>query len=345
MNLFKKLENLTPELQKALDQASSLHILEELRVAFLGRKGRIAQIMAKIPELSATEKPKVGQLANIIKNQLTKHIEEHKNILEKQSELQLLHAFDAGLPGKLPWCGSLHPITKTLEQICSIFTTLGYTIVTGPEIETEYYNFEALNLPADHPARDMQDTFYLNKSIVLRTHTSPIQIRTMLKKQPPLAIIAPGCVYRRDSDNTHTPMFHQVEGLFVNKNVSMVNLRGTLTAFLQSMFGADIKTRFRPSFFPFTEPSAEMDISCTYCNNTKHKKNTTCRICKGSGWLEVLGCGMVHPEVFKAVHYDSDIYTGFAFGIGVERIAMLKYCIEDIRIFFENDIRLLKQFT
>lgn len=345
MDLIKELESLIPEFQQSLDQASSLQDIEQLRIVFLGRKGRMAQLMSQLPSLDISERPKVGDVANKVKDALIRLLNEYKNTFDIQSDTSFLHTFDAGLPGKRPWYGSLHPITLVLEEICTIFTKLGYTIATGPEVETEYYNFEALNLPADHPARDMQETFYLSDSIVLRTHTSPIQIRTMLKKQPPIAIIAPGRVYRRDSDVTHTPMFHQVEGLVVNTHISMADLRGTLTVFLKSIFGNDIKIRFRPSFFPFTEPSAEIDISCKSCNHTGYTKDGICRLCKGTGWLEILGCGIVHPEVFTSVGYDPHIYSGFAFGLGVERIAMLKYNIEDLRMFFENDIRFLTQFT
>ena len=300
--------------------------------------------MSKIPSLDTSLRPVVGETANNVKNQLTKLIHEYKTQLDFLTTTNRIQNFDAGLPGKRPWYGTLHPITIVLEEICSVFTSLGYTIATGPEVETEYHNFEALGIPSEHPARDMQDTFYISDSILLRTHTSSIQIRTMLKKQPPIAIIAPGRVYRRDSDITHTPMFHQIEGLVVDKNISMSHLRGTLTAFLKTIFGAEIKIRFRPSFFPFTEPSAEMDISCHTCNNTGYVKNEICRICKGSGWIEILGCGMVHPKVFESVGYDHNVYSGFAFGLGIERIAMLKYHIEDLRIFFENDLRFLRQF-
>lgn len=344
MDLIKEFERLIPEVKKNLEQASSLEHIEQIRVAFLGRKGQLATLMSKIPSLDTSLRPVVGETANSVKNQLTKLIHEYKTQLDFLRTTNRIQNFDAGLPGKRPWYGTLHPITIVLEEICSVFTNLGYTIATGPEVETEYHNFEALSIPSEHPARDMQDTFYISDSILLRTHTSSIQIRTMLKKQPPIAIIAPGRVYRRDSDITHTPMFHQIEGLVVDKNISMSHLRGTLTAFLKTIFGAEIKIRFRPSFFPFTEPSAEMDISCHTCNNTGYIKNEICRICKGSGWIEILGCGMVHPKVFESVGYDHNVYSGFAFGLGIERIAMLKYHIEDLRIFFENDLRFLRQF-
>lgn len=344
MDLIKEFERLIPEIKKNLEQASSLEHIEQIRVAFLGRKGQLATLMSKIPSVDTSLRPVVGETANSVKNQLNKLIHEYKTQFDCLTTTKSIQNFDAGLPGKRPWYGTLHPITLILEEICSVFTSLGYTIATGPEVETEYHNFEALGIPSEHPARDMQDTFYLSDSILLRTHTSSIQIRTMLKKQPPIAIIAPGRVYRRDSDVTHTPMFHQIEGLVVDKNISMSHLRGTLTAFLKTIFGAEIKIRFRPSFFPFTEPSAEMDISCHTCNNTGYIKNEVCRICKGCGWIEILGCGMVHPKVFESVGYDYSVYSGFAFGLGIERIAMLKYHIEDLRIFFENDLRFLRQF-
>jgi phenylalanyl-tRNA synthetase alpha chain len=236
-------------------------------------------------------------------------------------------------------------VNLVTADICRVFEGLGYDIVSGPEIETDYYNFEALNMPPEHPARDMQDTLYISDSIVLRTHTSPLQVRTMLSKKPPVAVVAPGKVYRRDSDLTHTPMFHQIEGLYVDHDVSMADLRGTLTHFVRAVFGPDTRVRFRPSFFPFTEPSAEVDISCVLCGGTGAAGEGACRVCKGTGWVEILGCGMVDPNVFASVGYDPELYTGFAFGMGVERVAMLKYGIGDLRMFFENDIRFLRQFA
>ena len=345
MDLLTELESLIPELEKGLDQASSLQEMEALRVDFLGRKGRIARIMARLPELEPAQRPLLGQTANRVKESLTSLFEGKKAALDAAEEAAALARFDAGLPGRLPWKGSLHPVTLVMEEICNIFKGLGYDIVSGPEVETDYYCFEALNIPPDHPARDMQDTLYVSDGIVLRTHTSPLQVRTMLKQKPPVAVVAPGRVYRRDSDITHTPMFHQVEGLLVDKHVTMADLRGTLTAFMRSVFGSDTRIRFRPSFFPFTEPSAEADISCCMCGGQGHIDGTTCRVCKGTGWLEILGCGMVDPEVFKAVGYDPEEVTGFAFGLGVERIAMLKYGIGDLRMFFENDVRFLRQFA
>ena len=344
MDLLKELESLVPELERGLDQASSLTELEELRVAFLGRKGRLAQIMGRLPELSPEDRPRLGQAANGVKLALTERFEGRKAAIEAASEAEALSRFDPTLPGRAPWRGSLHPDTLVMEEICSVFRGLGYDIVTGPEVEMDHYNFEALNMPAEHPARDMQDTLYVTESILMRTHTSPLQVRTMLARKPPVAIIAPGKVYRRDSDITHTPMFHQIEGLMVDKGVSMADLRGTLTSFLRTVFGGDTRVRFRPSFFPFTEPSAEVDISCCICGGKGHVGNEPCRVCKTTGWVEILGCGMVDPAVFTAVGYDPEEYTGFAFGLGVERVAMLKYGIGDLRMFFENDVRFLSQF-
>ena len=345
MDLLTELESLIPELAKGLDQASSLSELETLRVDFLGRKGRIARIMAHLPELAPEERPRVGQTANGVKERLTLLFDEKKSALTQAEQAAELARFDAGLPGRLPWRGSKHPITLVMEEVCDVFQGLGYEIVSGPEVETDYYNFEVLNIPPDHPARDMQDTLYVSDGIVLRTHTSPLQARTMLSRKPPVAVIAPGRVYRRDSDITHTPMFHQIEGLLVDSKVTMADLRGTLTAFTRAIFGSDTKVRFRPSFFPFTEPSAEVDISCCMCGGKGHTDGATCRVCKGTGWLEILGCGMVDPAVFTAVGYDPESVTGFAFGMGLERIAMLKYGIGDLRMFFENDVRFLGQFA
>jgi len=345
MALLAELTGLIAELQQGLLQALVLQDLESLRVDFLGRKGRIAKIMTRLPELAPEERPKIGQEANRVKDVLTKLFETHKAQLEAQAEAALLARFDAGLPGNTPWQGSLHPVTLIMEELCDVFTQLGYDIISGPEVETDYHNFEALNMPPDHPARDMQDTLYINEKVLLRTHTSPMQVRAMLQTPPPLAVIVPGRVYRGDSDTTHTPMFHQVEGLLVDKNITMADLRGTLTAFMRAVFGAATKVRFRPSFFPFTEPSAEADITCCLCKGKGRIDGDTCRVCKGTGWVEILGCGMVDPEVFKSVGYDSEAFTGFAFGLGVERVAMLKYGIGDLRMFFENDTRFLKQFV
>ncbi len=344
MDSFKELESLVTELRGGLDQTSSLTELEDLRVAFLGRKGHLAGIMAQLPQMAPELRPQMGQKANAVKTELNDLLEGRKKELQKAGEEASLSRFDPSLPAREPWHGSLHPTTIVMEEICEIFKGLGYDIVSGPEVETDYYNFEALNLPAEHPARDMQDTLYINDKIVMRTHTSPVQVRTMLGRKPPLAVVAPGKVYRRDSDLTHTPMFHQVEGLMVGHKISMAHLRGTLTTFSRKVFGLKTEVRFRPSFFPFTEPSAEVDISCCICGGSGSIGGDVCRVCKGTGFVEILGCGMVDPAVFEAVGYDPRRVSGFAFGMGVERVTMLKYGIGDLRMFFENDLRFLGQF-
>lgn len=345
MNLIAELERLVPSLESALVQAASLPELEELHTAYLGRKGSLAKLMNRLPELSPEERPAFGKAANAVKESLSGLLERRKTSLSAAAEAASLARFDPTMPGRRPAVGSLHPTTLVMEEICRVFNNLGFDTISGPEVETDFNNFEALNLPKDHPARDMQDTLYVSDGIVMRTHTSPMQVRAMLaRKKPPLAVIAPGKVYRRDSDITHTPMFHQIEGLLVDKNVSLTHLRGTLTLFLRQLFGPDVKVRFRPSFFPFTEPSVEVDISCILCNGTGHIKSDPCRVCKTTGWLEILGSGMVDPAVYKAVGFDEEC-TGFAFGLGVERVAMLKYGIGDLRMFFESDLRFLRQFA
>jgi phenylalanyl-tRNA synthetase alpha chain len=345
MNLVAELERLVPALQSALLQASSLAATEELHTVYLGRKGSLAQLMSRLPELAPEERPAFGKAANAVKEQLTALVEARAATLAGEAENAALARFDPTLPGRDPWKGSLHPTTLVMEEICRTFNNLGFDTISGPEVETDFNNFEALNLPKDHPARDMQDTLYVSDGIVMRTHTSPMQVRAMLeRKKPPLAVIAPGKVYRRDSDITHTPMFHQIEGLLVDKNVTLAHLRGTLTLFLRKLFGPDVKVRFRPSFFPFTEPSVEVDISCILCNGTGHIGSVPCRVCKTTGWLEILGSGMVDPAVYKQVGFDGEC-TGFAFGLGVERVAMLKYGITDLRMFFESDLRFLRQFA
>ncbi|MDL1966682.1 MAG: phenylalanine--tRNA ligase subunit alpha [Candidatus Desulfofervidus auxilii] len=330
--------NFSEEIKKVRTSSN----LEEVRIKFLGRKGELAKVMKELPSLPNKDKPDAGKVANKIKNFITNLLQQKQEELKhKGAEKGLI---DITLPGREQFIGSLHPITITIQEICSVFKSLGFEIVTGPEIETDFYNFEALNIPKDHPARDMQDTLYISENILLRTHTSPLQIRTMLKTTPPVAAIAPGKVYRRDSDLTHSPMFHQIEGFLVDKDVNMGDLRGTLTYFVQQIFSSDTKVRFRPSFFPFTEPSAEVDISCVICNGSGFVDGLPCRVCKQTGWVEILGCGLIDPEVFKSVSYNPEKYSGFAFGLGVERVAMLKYGINDLRIFFENDIRFLNQF-
>ncbi len=343
--LIEELTALAGEAQGALGQADSFEALEELRVAFLGRKGRLAQIMSKLPGLTAEEKREAGQAANSVKEALTAKHTLRLEALKREQDEALLAGFDPALPGRTPAVGGLHPLSMVTEEICQAFSGMGFDVVTGPEIETDFYNFEALNFPPEHPARDMQDTLYIGDNIVLRTHTSPLQVRTLLSRKPPVAAIAPGKVYRRDSDLTHSPMFHQIEGFLVDKGVTMADLRGTLTYFVHRIFGPDTLVRFRPSFFPFTEPSAEVDISCVMCEGKGVVNGETCRVCKSTGWVEILGCGMIDPNVLKAVDVDPEVYTGFAFGMGVERVTMLKYGVGDLRLFFENDVRFLAQFA
>jgi phenylalanyl-tRNA synthetase alpha chain len=319
-------------------QTRTPEALELLRVKYLGRKGELTQVLRGLKDLDPELRRQMGQEANRAKEVLETVLAESLAALKAAARRQAAAEIDVTLPGRRPPLGRLHPITRVMQEVCDIFLHLGFETVEGPEVELDWYNFEALNLPPDHPARDMQDTFYFNDQVLLRTHTSPMQIRTMEQRQPPVRIIAPGRVYRRDSDLTHTPMFHQVEGLLVDKGVTFADLKGTLTTFVHQMFGPEVGVRFRPSYFPFTEPSAEVDIECVIC------RGEGCRVCKVTGWLEILGSGMVHPAVFEAVGYDPEEYTGFAFGLGVERIAMLKYGIDDLRLFFDNDLRFLRQF-
>lgn len=343
MNIVQKLEAIEPEIKKDLASIQTLESLEEVRVKYLGRKGLLAGLMAEIPSLPPDRKPEAGKTANRIKENCVRLLAERKQELEKALGKGQQEHFDYSMPGRHFWQGSLHPVTLVMEELCAVFRKMGYDIVAGPEIEVDWYNFEALNMPPDHPARDMQDTLYITDNVLLRTHTSPVQIRTMLSRKAPLAIVAPGKVYRRDSDLTHTPMFHQIEGLYVGENISMADLRGTLSMLIIAIFGENTGMRFRPSFFPFTEPSAEVDITCAICNGSGVADDAPCRVCKGSGWVEILGCGMVDPAVFASVKYPADL-SGFAFGLGLERIAMLKYGIDDLRLFFQNDIRFLSQF-
>jgi len=329
--------------RKADDEIRSAKTGEEflsIKTRYLGRKGLLTSLLLGLKDVTPEEKPVLGKLSNDIKKSLLEKIEKAlKDITssEKHSSLRK-DRIDVTLPGRGVRCGKIHPVTRVEREICDIFSTLGFSVVEGPEVELTYYNFEALNIPEDHPARDIHDTFYVTDNVALRTHTSPVQIRTMEKQSPPVRIISPGKVYRPDSDISHTPMFHQVEGLIVDRNVTFGDLKGVLTSFLQQVFGSDTMLRFRPSFFPFTEPSAEVDIQCVIC------RGDGCRLCGHSGWIEILGCGMVDPEVFKTVNYDTEEISGFAFGLGVERIAMLKYGISDIRLFFENDRKFLEQF-
>ncbi len=331
------LEQIRTEAFASLEAVSDAEALQALNVRYLGRKGVLTQFLRHISRLPADQRPEAGQAANRLKRDLEAALAAAAERIEAL-QAQQDPGIDVSMPGRPAPTGGLHPITLVTEEICQILGRMGFDIAEGPEVETDYYNFEALNIPRDHPARDMQDTFYVSDDIVLRTHTSPSQPRVMEKRRPPVRIIAPGKVYRCDSDLTHTPMFHQVEGLLVDERVSFGDLKGVLTGFVHQMFGPDTGLRFRPSFFPFTEPSAEVDIRCVIC------RGKGCRVCSQTGWLEVLGSGMVHPAVFENVGYDTSRYTGFAFGMGVERIAMLKYGIDDLRKFFENDLRFLRQF-
>ena len=312
--------------------------LEQIRIEFLGKKGQLQRLMKELRNASPQDKPKLGKDINLLKQHVEQAINDKDVSLGSKSFKKSRENFDITLPGRKELTGTLHPITQVMEEITSIFFGLGFQVEEGPEIESDYYNFEALNIPKDHPARDMQDTFYIEDETVLRTHTSPVQIHVMENREPPLRIIAPGKVYRCDSDVSHTPMFHQIEGLMVDEGMSFSHLKGIMNIFLQEVFGKNTQIRFRPSFFPFTCPSAEVDIQCVMCNGKG------CRVCSQTGWLEILGAGMVDPAVFQSVDYDPEKWTGFAFGLGIERIAMLKFGINDIRLFFENDLRFLKQF-
>lgn len=336
----EKLETLLRDAEAELAVAKDEEALQELRVRYLGKKGLLTALMKGLGALPPDERPAVGQMANVIKDRLEEKVTEAIQRMRQARKEERLRSerLDVTLPGRRRSMGSKHPITLVIEEISEIFAGLGFQVAEGPEIETDYYNFEALNIPKDHPARDMQDTFFVSDSVVLRTHTSPVQIRTMLKQAPPVRVIAPGTVYRCDSDATHSPMFHQIEGLLVDRGVTFADLKGILTIFVNQYFGKGTGVRLRPSFFPFTEPSAEVDIACVMC------KGKGCRICKNTGWLEILGSGMVDPEVFRHVSYDSETYTGFAFGMGIERIAMLRYGISDMRLLFDNDLRFLSQF-
>ncbi|WP_456402218.1 phenylalanine--tRNA ligase subunit alpha [Persephonella sp.] len=340
MGLKEDLKTLKEEAKRSLEKAETLETLNEIRVSFLGKKGKLKNILKSLGKLSPEERKEIGQLANSIKDEIEKILREKTELIKKQLlENQLKEKkIDITLPPAWIESGSSHPVISTLIEISEIFISMGFSVAEGPEIEEEKYNFDMLNIPPDHPARDMQDTFFLNNGKILRTHTSPVQIRTMLKNKPPIAIIAPGRVYRKDADPTHSPMFHQIEGLLVDRNVTFRDLKGILKIFLESIFGKNVKIRFRPSYFPFTEPSAEVDIGCTVCGGSG------CRVCKDTGWLEILGCGMVDIQVFKDVGIDPEEYTGFAFGLGIERIAMLKYRITDIRLLFTGDMRFNRQF-
>jgi phenylalanyl-tRNA synthetase alpha chain len=336
-----KLEQIRKEAKHSLANLDNLELLESFRVQYLGKKGKLTQVLRGMGSLPPEERPRIGQLANEIRAYLENKLEEKARVLKENALARRLEeeTIDVTMPGKRHYRGKLHPLNIVLNEIKDVFLGLGFEIAEGPEVEWDYYNFEALNMPKNHPARDTQDTFYISDSILLRTHTSPTQIRVMEKQKPPIKIIVPGRVYRSDAvDATHSPIFHQVEGLVVDKNITMGDLKGSLDVFAKEMFGSQTRTRFRPHHFPFTEPSAEMDVSCVTCGGQG------CRICSNTGWIEILGAGMVHPRVLQYGGVDPDKYSGFAFGMGLDRVTNLRYGIDDIRLLFENDIRFLDQF-
>ncbi len=335
--MLVKIEEIRKAFEKDISSVKDRASLEELRVKYLGRKGQISSAFTLMPQVPAEQRKSFGQGLNILKNRIEQQYQALKASFEETS--RDTGRIDLSLPGRKGFVGRKHPLVAVADEIKDIFRGFGFTVEDGPEIETDFYNFEALNIPKTHPARDMQDTLYITEDVVLRTHTSPVQIRVMQRQKPPIRMIAPGRVYRRDTpDASHSPFFHQVEGLAVGKDVTFADLKGIIQAFAHRMFGKDINVRFRPSFFPFTEPSAEYDFSCVFC------RGEGCRVCKHTGWMEISGAGMVHPNVFRAVGIDPEEYTGYAFGMGIDRIAMLKYGIDDIRLFFENDLRFLTQF-
>jgi len=338
---MQELDSLMQQANNDVLHAQDLNVLDQVRVRYLGKKGQLTEFLKQLKNLAPDERPKAGQAVNHAKQLLQQIIEQRRQELETSEVSRRLskETIDITLPGRGQTTGGLHPVTQTLNRIEHLFGQAGFEVVEGPEIEDDYHNFEALNIPENHPARAMHDTFYFDEHTLLRTHTSPVQIRTMSNRKPPLRIIAPGRVYRCDSDVTHTPMFHQVEGFLVDEDVSLADLKGILSDFLQSFFEKDLQVRFRPSYFPFTEPSAEVDIACMICSGDG------CRVCSHTGWLEIMGCGMIHPQVFANTGIDNERYTGFAFGLGVERMAMLRFGVNDLRLFFENDLRFLSQFN
>jgi phenylalanyl-tRNA synthetase alpha chain len=337
---MENLEGLAAEAAAKITAAKDAQALDQVRVEYLGKKGHITALLKGLGALSAEERPAAGAEINRVKSSLSDQISEFKQRLDQAAVDARLEAekIDVTLSGRGQHAGGLHPVTRTIERISAFFGSIGFEVVEGPEIEDDYHNFEALNIPAHHPARAMHDTFYVDESTVLRTHTSPVQVRFMESSEPPMKLICPGRVYRCDSDLTHTPMFHQVEGLLISEDSSFADLKGMLESFLRSFFEKELNVRFRPSYFPFTEPSAEVDIQCVMCGGDG------CRVCSHTGWIEILGCGMVHPSVFEASNIDAERFTGFAFGLGVERLAMLRYGVNDLRLFFENDLHFLAQF-
>ena len=338
---MSEVQNLTETALKEIAEAADERALDQLRVDYLGKKGQLTGLLKSLGKLPPEERPVAGEKINLAKKEVQQAIDQQREqLIEKAFADQLAaETVDVSLPGRRQATAGLHPVTRTIDRIQRLFESAGYEVAEGPEIEDDYHNFEALNIPGHHPARAMHDTFYVQPGTVLRTHTSPVQIRTMENSKPPFRMICPGRVYRCDSDLTHTPMFHQIEGLLIDENVSFADLKGTLEDFLRAFFEADLAVRFRPSYFPFTEPSAEVDMSCVMC------EGKGCRVCKNTGWIEILGCGMVHPNVLQAAGVDSEKYRGFAFGIGMERMAMLRYGVNDLRLFFENDLKFLKQFN
>ena len=338
--MLDELERLQNEVVISISQTSTEKEISDIRVKYLGKKGSITQVLKSLGTLPESERRERGQRANQLKESTEARLAERLLEIRDRERREALERekVDVTLPGRRIPVGKRHPLTQTLHEIIDIFSRLGFEVVEGPEVELDYYNFEALNIPKGHPAREMQSTFFISEDVVLRTHTSPVQVRTREKKRPPVRVICPGAVYRCDSDPTHSPMFHQVEGLLVDKGITFADLKGVLTVFVHQMFGKETRLRFRPSFFPFTEPSAEIDIECFICGGKG------CGVCSHTGWLEILGSGMVDPAVYKFVNYDPEEVTGFAFGMGIERIAMLKYGINDIRLFFTNDLRFLRQF-
>ncbi len=337
----EKLEQIRAAVESALKNADAMEALEDIRIKYMGKKGELTAVLKGMGKLSPDERPKIGALANEIRQKLEREIDERKTAIAAAIEAKKLEdeVIDVTMPGRKNDEGKLHPLTQVMNELKEIFMGMGFSVADGPEVEYDYYNFEALNIPKNHPARDTQDTFYIADNIVLRTQTSGMQVRVMEKTKPPIRIIAPGKVYRSDTqDATHSPVFHQIEGLVVDKNITMADLKGMLEMFVKKLYGEETRVRFRPHHFPFTEPSAEMDYSCFNCGGKG------CGVCKGEGWIEILGCGMVHPKVLANCGIDPEEYTGFAFGIGLERIAMGKYSINDLRLFFENDLRFLEQF-
>lgn len=338
MKIEKEIDELKSNVLKELEIASTTEELEQLRIKYLGRKGTITERLKNIKNLEPEDRPLYGKLLNQLKAEITKALEKEKETVRtKEKEKKSL--FDYTMPGDRNWTGHLHPLTITMNEVIDVFLKMGFSVEYGPDVETDFYNFEALNFPKNHPSRDTQDTFYLENNKLLRTHTSPVQIRTMENSKPPIRIIAPGRCYRVDAfDSSHSPVFHQIEGLYVDKKVTLADLKVTLNVFAKGIFGASTETKLAPHYFPFTEPSAEMHVKCLFC----HGKG--CSTCKHTGWIEIIGCGMVHPEVFKSVGYNKDKYTGFAFGMGIDRICMLKYGINDMRLLFDNDLRFIQQF-